>query len=192
MLCAKSRRLLRDELETLSKGKIEIMKKSREIVKTSKQLIYAVHRQDMKSAKAHSKTIQTQRRKLDGIAKTEALRAYHPFSLGLQEYVEAVCYFKIMSGEELPSHRDLKVPPEAYVGGLSDLTGELMRKGVDDMINERYEHALKLKNTVADIYGLMLSLDLDGGEARKKSDAVKWNLAKLEDRILDARLRGKI
>jgi len=183
---------IRRDLDALSRGKIEVMKQSREVVKASKELIYSIHRGDMKAAKAFLQKIRSERAKLDRLASTPRLKAYNPYSNGVQEYVEAVAYYHVMAVGRIPTRGELKCESETYLSGLSDLTGELMRKGVDDMIHERYSHAVLLKATVEEIYGLILSLDLDGGETRKKSDAVKWNLAKLEDLVYDAKIRGKI
>ena len=179
-------------MDALSRGRIELAKQSREVVKSSKELIYAIHRGDMKAAKGFLGKIEFGRKRLDRLAKNPRLRSHHPYLLGLQEYVEAVAYYHVMARERIPTRKELKVDSETYLNGLSDLTGELMRKGVDDMVREKYQHAIKLRDTVNEIYGLVLSLDLDGGETRKKSDAVKWNLAKLEDLVYDAKIRDKI
>jgi hypothetical protein len=40
---------------------------------------------------------------------------------------------------------------------------------------------MKVKGVVEEIYGEFLQLNLRGGELRKKSDQIKWNLQKLED-----------
>jgi translin len=183
---------IRKDLDALSRGKIEVMKQSREVVKSSKELIYSIHRGDMNAAKGFLSKINLEKAKLDKIANSPKLRSYSPYGNGVQEYVEAVAYYFVMVKERIPTRSELKVDSDTYLSGLSDLTGELMRKGVDDMIHERYRHAMLLKETVNEIYGLMLSLDLDGGETRKKSDAVKWNLAKLEDLVYDAKIRDKI
>ena len=42
----------------------------------------------------------------------------------------------------------------------------------------------KIRELVEEIYGEFLKLDLRNGELRKKSDAIKWNLRKLEDLVL--------
>jgi translin len=192
MLDRRDAAAIRRELDLLSRGKIEVMKQGREVVKSSKQLIFSIHRGDMKSASRFLKQINGQRRLLDKLANTERLRSYHPYTNALQEYVEAAAYYHVMADNRIPTRVQLKADAETYLSGLSDLTGELMRKGVDDMVNERFEHAVLMRDTVAEIYGLILSLDMDGGEARRKSDAVKWNLAKLEDLVYDAKIRDKI
>jgi translin len=192
MLDKKDSSSIRRDLDALSRAKIEVMKRGREVVKASKELIYSIHRGDMRAASGFLAKIRAERARLEGIADTPRVRAYHPYSNAVQEYAEAVAFYHVMSEQRIPTRKELGCDSETYLGGLSDLTGEMMRKGVDDMVRERYAHAILMRDTVDEIYGLILSLDFDGGEARRKSDAVKWNLAKLEDLVYDAKIRGKI
>jgi translin len=192
MLDRGERAAIRKDLDRLSRGRIEVMKQGRDVIKSSKELIYSIHRGDMAAAKGFLKKIEAGRGALDRMASTARLRAYHPYLSAVQEYVEAAAYYHVMTDERIPTRRRLRADTETYLSGLSDLTGEMMRKGVDDMVRERYAHALMMRDAVDEIYGLMLSLDMDGGEARRKSDSVKWNLAKLEDLVYDAKIRGKI
>ncbi len=190
MLDPREKEAIRKDLDALSRGRIEVMKQGREVVKASKELIYSLHRGEMEAAGLCLGRITEARRRLDALANTPRLRAYHPYQNAVQEHVEAAAYHSVVARGRIPSRAALKADTETYLGGLSDLTGELARKGVDDMIHGRYAHAAAMKDVVEEIYGLILSLDFDGGEARRKSDAVKWNLAKLEDLVCDAKIRG--
>lgn len=183
---------IRGELGRLAQDKIVQNKASRIVVRNSKELIYALHRGDVKAAGKRAAEIKAARARLDKVAKSEKLRGQHSYSIAVQEYVEALSYYEVLTKKRLPTRKQLRADTESYLMGLSDLTGELVRKAVDDAINERYKHAVWLRDVVADIYGAILSLDFEGGEARRKSDQVKWNLNKLEDLIYDAKIRGKI
>lgn len=183
---------IRRDLSKLSQNKMSLNRVSREVVKKSKELIYAVHRGDMKSAGLRAAEIRKLRTRLDRVANSEKLRGQHAYSIAVQEYVEALAYHQVMTKKRLPTRKQLKADTEHYLMGLSDLTGELVRKAVDDMVHERYMRALWLKDAVADIYGAIIGLDFEGGEARRKSDQIKWNLNKLEDLVYDAKIRGKI
>ncbi len=183
---------MRKELSELAESKIRQSNLSRELVRKSKELIYSVHRGDMEAAEKHAAEIKEKRGELDGIASDERLRRHGSYGVAVQEYVEALTYYGLMTDKKLPTREDLRADTESYLMGLSDLTGELVRKAVDDMINERYERAVWIKDTVSDIYGGILSLDLEGGEARRKTDQIKYNLNKLEDLVYDAKIRGKI
>lgn len=183
---------LRKDLEELSEGKLQVMTQGRRIVKTSKALIYSLHRNDLKAAGKHMLAIEGQRQKLERIADTESLRGYGPYPNALQEYVEAVGYYFFVIEKRIPGASELSVCAQTYLMGLSDLTGELMRRAVNGMAAGDPKIALNIRDVVDEIHGLMLSLDFDGGEARRKSDQVKWNLAKIEGLIAEARIRDKI
>jgi len=183
---------IRRELDELGKAHVEVSKKSRDIVRLSKELIYSTNRGDLKSAGEKLVLIRKERRILDRIASKPKLRYYYPYILAIQEYVEAAAFHEIIAKGRIPTRRELSAETDVYLMGLSDLSGELVRKAVDDMIRERYEHALFMKDVVAEIYGLIMGIDFEGGDTRKKADQVKWNLNKLEDLIYDAKIRDKI
>ena len=84
----------------------------------------------------------------------------------------------------------MKVDVEHYLLGLCDLTGELVRKAVNDIIRKKYGNALKIKELVEEIYGEFLKLDLRNNELRVKSDSIKYNLKKLEDIVYDLKIKG--
>jgi predicted translin family RNA/ssDNA-binding protein len=192
MLPKKEKNKIKKDLISLSKGRIEVMKQSRDVVKTSKKLIYAIHRDDMAAARKYLKEIRDMRVSLEKISKDERLRSYGPYRNAIQEYVEAICYYFIIACDKIPAREELGAETETYLMGLSDLTGELMRKGIKEMIAERPEKTQKMRNIVDEIYGLIIDLDFDGGEARRKSDQVKYSLTKLEDILYEAKIRGKI
>jgi len=76
--------------------------------------------------------------------------------------------------------------------GLCDLTGELVRKAVNDVIKKNFKQAMEIKDLVDEIYGEFLKFNLRNSELRRKSDQIKWNLKKLEDVVFELKLKGKI
>jgi len=90
----------------------------------------------------------------------------------------------IMTNKTISTHEQLKTTLEQYLLGLCDLTGELMRKAVNSAINKDTATLNKIREFVSQIYAGFLEFDLRNGELRKKSDAIKWNLQKIEDLIL--------
>ena len=99
----------------------------------------------------------------------------------MQEYVEAVCFYEVIKSNKLPTQAELKVSAPDYLAGLSDLTGELMRKANNLWINKKTKEALKIIDLVKDIYDAFVQLDIREQELRKKADAIKYNVRKLED-----------
>jgi len=75
---------------------------------------------------------------------------------------------------------------------LCDLTGELGRKAVHDVIKKNFSEAVIIKDIVDEIYGEFLKFNLRNSELRKKSDQIKWNLKKLEDIVFELKIKGRI
>lgn len=181
-----------DEFNQSDEQRELLIKKSRDVLKLSKQLIYSIHREDMDSAKALAKELDASFGELKAIAeKSPELRYSGSFRISAQEYAEAKCYFIFVSVNRLPSHSELKLDSESYLLGLCDLTGELVRKAINDAIKGRLDSALKIKEVVEEIYGELLKFDFRNSELRKKFDSIKYDLRRLEDLALNIKLKAR-
>jgi len=161
-----------------------IITRSREIIKISKLIIYAIHRDDLENASKHIETIKDKVKQLP--SSTNSTGMLH---VAFQEYVEALAFFEFVKHKKLPTRKQLNVKTEEYLLGLCDLTGELVRKAVNDVINEDFKSAIEIKDFVEAIYGEFLKFDLRNSELRRKYDSIKWALKKLEDIAYDISLR---
>ena len=112
-------------------------------------------------------------------------------SVAFQEYVEAICFHEFVKRGKIPTSKELGVSAEDYLSGICDLTGELVRKAVYDVIHRKFDEAAKIKELVHDIYGEFLKLHMRNGDLRKKSDSIKWNLKKLEEVMYDISMKGR-
>lgn len=192
MLDKKDLKKVLDEFNQSDEQRELLIKKSRDVLKLSKQLIYSIHREDMDSAKALVKELDASFGELKGIAeKSPELRYSGSFRISAQEYAEAKCYFSFVSENHIPSHAELKLDSESYLLGLCDLTGELVRKAINDAIKGRLDSALKIKEVVEEIYGELLKFDFRNSELRKKFDSIKYDLRRLEDLALNIKLKAK-
>ena len=166
---------------------------SREVLKLSKQMIYAAHRQDLAAAKVGDAAIRKKISEMQVIvAKDVMLISCGSYKIAVQEYVEAVAFLAIREGKSVPSCRALKVPEEYFLLGLCDLVGEIVRDATNACIRGEYGTAHAHRELVADIYGQLLKIDARDGELRKKIDGVRYDLQKLEDLVLDLKLKGKV
>lgn len=184
MINKKDFEVIRKNLGNFENEREKTIQDSREIIKLSKQIIYSVHRDDMESASGLMSDIKKKIRNLSKGCYDTNINM-----VAFQEYVEAVCYFEFIKSNKIPTLKEVGVDTESYLLGLCDLTGELVRKAVDDIIKKKFDHALQIKELVAEIYGEFLTFDLRNGDLRTKFDSIKWNLNKLEDLILSAELR---
>lgn len=177
---------IRAELVKSEKKREVLIQNSRETIRLSKLIIYALHRDDIKKAEFLVKKIKAKVKSLPAENHSTGMR-----HVAFQEYVEALTLLSFVKTGKIPIRSQLKVDTGAYLGGLADLTGELVRNAVNKAIKKKYDEVFKIKDFVAAIYGEFLQLDLRGGELRKKSDQIKWNLNKLEDMAYEIRRKNK-
>ena len=166
----------------------DVIRISRDIINLSKQIIYAVQRNDLKDA---SLVIQQIKGSVSKLKKIRIATDTNINSVAFQEYVEAICFYEFVKNKKIPARASFGVSAEDYLMGLCDLTGELVRKAIYDVIHKKFDEASMIKELVHDIYGEFLKLHLRNGELRKKSDSIKWNLKKLEEVMYDIEMKGK-
>jgi len=162
-----------------------LIKKSRDVLKLSKQLIYTVHRKDMKEASKLLSEVKKEKQNLDKIAsKNKKLFQEGSYSQAAQEYAEALTYYSFIKNKKIPTISNIKVSEEDYLMGICDLTGELSRKAVT-IAHKNPKEVQKIKDLIEEIFGEFIKFNLRNGNLRKKSDSIKWNLKKLEEVMYD-------
>lgn len=166
----------------------EIINTSRIILKNSKSAIYSLHRHEIDKAKELLDDSKAIILKLDKIVDKHPHLRQH-MENALEEYCEACCFYGFIKEKRIPTHKELDVEPFTYLGGLSDLTGELGRRSVLEAIARNKEEVSAIRELVDEIYGAFARLDLRNGELRKKGDAIKWNLNKVEEVLHDMHKR---
>ena len=185
MLDKKDFAKIRKKLSDYDKQRELLIKKSRDVLKLSKQLIYATHRKDFKETSNLLKDLKNERDNLDKITSFNTKLEYEgSHSEAMQEYVEAMAYYSFIKNKKIPSQSSLKVNEADYLMGICDLTGELARKAVT-IAHKDKKQVEKIKYLVEEIFGEFLKLNLRNGNLRKKSDSIKWNLKKLEEVMYD-------
>ncbi len=180
---------LRKEIHDYDAERERLIKQSRDVLKLSKQIIYAVHRDDIKEAEKLIKQIEKEKKKLEDISKHSNKMEYEgSYKVAIQEYVEAILFYNFVKTGKLV---DLKVLAEHFVLGLADLPGEMVRKAVFLAGKGEVEKVIKIKDEVDMIYGELLKFDFRNNDIRRKVDSVKYDLRKLEDLVLDLKLKGR-
>jgi predicted translin family RNA/ssDNA-binding protein len=164
--------------------------RSRSLIKLSKQIIYSVHRDDFSNIADLIKKIESVKKQIEAIVKTNhRLLSVGAYKVGIGEYVEALLYYNFVKNGKLPSHKKLNVSSENYLFGLCDLTGELVRKAVFLAGKGKNKEVTRIKDLVDEIYGEVLKFDVRDNDLRRKIDSIKYDLKKLEDLVLELKLR---
>lgn len=180
---------LRQEFELYDNQREKLIKKSRDILKLSKQIIYAVLRDEFETAQDLIVKANEERSILDSIASENKKLVFEgSYKIAIQELVEALLLFKYFKTEEL---QEMNENPEYFVLGLADLPGEMVRKAVYLAGKGKFDEVVKIKDAVDMIYGELLKFDFRNNEIRRKVDGIKYDLRKLEDLVLDMKLRLK-
>tara|TARA_Y100000310_G_scaffold111013_1_gene109418 strand:+ start:3369 stop:3917 length:549 start_codon:yes stop_codon:yes gene_type:complete len=173
---------IRKDLKTFDEKRESVIQLSRSIIQLSKQVIYSLHRNEDPSKKLseiNAKIKELPKSKFDtNIDK-----------VALQEYVEALTYAQFIKNKTIPTRKDLEVDTESYLLGLADLTGELVRKAANSVIEKKPKVAEDIRELVEQIYGQFLSFDLRNGELRRKSDQIKYNLQRLDSIVYDIKTK---
>jgi predicted translin family RNA/ssDNA-binding protein len=178
---------IREKLSRYDSNREKLIKKARDVLKLSKQLIYTIHRKNLKEAKELVDELNKEKKILDKIASSDKKLFYEgSYSQAMQEYVEALTYYGFIKNGKIPILSALKVNEQDYLMGICDLTGELGRKAVT-IAHKSPKEVEKIKNLVEEIFGEFIKFDLRNGNLRKKADSIKWNLKKLEEVMYDVK-----
>lgn len=184
---------LRSELEQFEADRETVIKTSRDVLRASKAVIYAVHRQEQKIAKAR---LQEAANSLAAIARlTKANpRLVHVGSIheAMEEYAEAACLYGVMVEKALPAPDALKVDIEPYLGGVCDTVGELVRRAINLAIDDDVSGAMAIRKAVREIVDELNNVEWRNTPVRRKFDGLKYGVEKLEDLALQLKLKGKI
>lgn len=101
------------------------------------------------------------------------------FRAALEEYLEAAFFAAIINKEKISSLPGLEVEAELYLGALSDVTGELVRKATNLISENNPLEARRLIIAGQKIVDELLDFDMTGS-LRTKYDQARNNLRKLE------------
>jgi translin len=167
----------------------ELLQLGRTINKNSKTIIYSLIRDDWEEAEKYIQENRQLAKQLLEEVKERYPQYYNNAFIPLQEYVEAEVVYHYLKEKRIPTHKELGVPEEAYVTGLMDAAGELLRKAVEEMIKDNVDFAWEVREVLEEIYLAMLSLNFKNFEYRKKVDYVGGILNRLIDYIFQKQVR---
>ena len=143
----------------------EMINTSRVILKNSKSAIYSLHRHELDKAKSLLDESKQLIERLTKITDKHPHLKQH-IENALEEYCEACCFYGFINDKNIPTYKDLGLEPFTYLGGLSDLTGELGRRSVLEAIARNREEVKAIRELVDEIYGAFARLDLRNGDLR--------------------------
>ncbi|KAL4159635.1 hypothetical protein PRNP1_000210 [Phytophthora ramorum] len=177
------------EMHEYDEMREKIIKRSREILKASKQAIFALHRADRDEALKLLDNAEKVIPELVALTEENPSLRDGALSSSLEEYTEAKCFCYYLDTKSLLPRRDVPVvQKKEYLGGVIDFTGELMRFAVVKATARDVEEVKRCKALVEAISGELIQFDFRNGPLRRKFDSVKYNLRKLENTLYELSL----
>jgi len=167
-----------------------VIGQSNTALKSSKQAIFDMHRNDLTKAR---KTLDIVKKQLNDIQKK--LVAKHPqlkyqgaLLAAIEEYLEAELFYQALTAKKITSVKGVEANANSYIGAICDMTGELTRRAVLKATEKEYETVDLYFELVSDVVGALIQFDLTG-HLRQKFDDAKRNLKRIEGIRYDISLR---
>jgi predicted translin family RNA/ssDNA-binding protein len=166
----------------------QIISLSNNVLFHSKKAIFALHRNEIKIADSKLKEMEDSLLQLEkkfGIKRIEEEGAYRA---AIEEYVEAKLLSFVIKGEKIDRIKKLKLGNDAYLGGICDLLGELVRRATNEAAAGNFDQVEKIKKLSNDIMDQLIDFDMTG-YLRTKYDQARGHLRKLEQMAYEIKLR---
>lgn len=169
---------------SFAKARREVMGLANDALGMSKRAIFALHRDDAGAADALLADAKAKLEAVRGKASLlPELEEEGSYRAALEEYAEASMYRRFLKDGAVAG-ADLDVGPDAHLGALADLAGELHRRQVRLATDGKIEDVRRIKDAIEGIVAALLDMDLTG-HLRAKFDQAKHALRRAEDVLYD-------
>jgi len=158
---------------------------SRDIIKQSKKIISAVHKEEIDAAR---KLIPAIEKSLKEITKNYGISRTGSFDVAVQEYIEAILYLEYVATGKVVAHTKFDSSASNYIMGLCDFVGELQRRSVMQIAKGNNTEIKKIYKDVEIIYTELLDISMRG-EMRKKFDSLKYIMIRMEEMQMQLKLK---
>jgi len=157
----------------------QIISLSNIVLHGSKRVIFALHRDDIKRAGTLLNKVEKTLQALEKKFGHNRLIEEGAYKAGAEEYVEAKMFYRAMTGKKVDKVNKIKLSQDSYLGGICDLTGELVRRAINMAAAGKIVEVEKLKKAINEIMVELVEFDMTG-YLRTKYDQAKNNLKKIE------------
>lgn len=184
-------------ISKLKKEMLEYAEKRRDVIKEAgdalhiaKRAIFAMHREDMNEAKQKLAESEKMLKQLFKKFKTNSMLLEEgSLREALEEFVEAHLLYQFLTKKKIGIISSLPIPTEVYIGGLSDVPGELQRYATKVATERNMEAVLASKKAAEEIVGELIEFNLTK-YLRNKFDQAKQSLRKIEQIVYELSLRS--
>jgi predicted translin family RNA/ssDNA-binding protein len=166
----------------------QIISASNAVLHDAKRVIFSLHRNDKTKATTSLKDIEERLKKLQSNFGFERLSEEGAYNAAVEEYAEAKLFYLVISKQPLDKFKGVELGATSYLGGLSDLLGEMARQATNLAAAGKIKEAKQVKTLADDIMAELVEFDFTG-YLRTKYDQAKNHLRKLEQINYEISLR---
>ena len=178
---------IRQSFETRTQAREQALARSRTLIRFCANAIRAAHRDERDLAASNLKEAEELAKVLRSDLAGFPDLYYSGYSQdALKEFAEATIVYNLLDDGRLPTPEELGLEPSTYLQGLAEAAGELRRRCLDLLRQEKPAEAERFLNYMDDIYAVLITMDYP--------DAITGGLRRLTDivRSLNERTRGDI
>ena len=168
----------------------QIISASNNILFEAKKTIFALQRQDFKSAEEKLTGMEKALQNLESRFGFERLHREGAYKAAAEEYLEGKTLYLIIKNKKIEAVKGLHLDYESYLGGVCDMIGELVRYATNQAAAGKFGAVAKIKKTADDTMSQLVDFDMTG-YLRTKYDQARGHLRKLEQMAYDIKIRGK-
>lgn len=192
---------LADEVRSILDSRFEAREKaiteSRKVIRAAANSIRALHRSEWAEAEELISEAGSRLATIvDAIADNPELLSHGVVHDASKEYAEAHVTQAVFTGTEAPSFGDLGIDPVPYLHGLGEAVGEMRRRMLDLLREERLDEAEQLLEVMDEIVDQLAEIDYPDGmtnSLRRTTDVsrslVERSRADLTATVVQERLR---
>lgn len=160
------------------------------VLHDSKRVIFALHRGELKDAKNQLDGIEKILKELSKKFGNSRLDVEGAYNAAAEEYVEAKMFYNVLAGKKIEAIKGLKLSATAYLGGICDLLGEMVRLATNEGAKGHWHRVSEVKKDMNTIMAELIEFDFTG-YLRTKYDQARNHLRKVEQMEYEVQLRKK-
>jgi len=179
---------LRSDYLQNEKERRQIISASNNLLFESKKIIFSLQRQNLKEAEKKLTELENLFKDLVKRFSLDRLKKEGAYKAAAEEYLEAKTLFLVIKKKKIEPIKDLVFDYEAYLGGVCDLIGELVRYATNQAAKGKFAEVYKIKKIAEEIMAQLIDFDMTG-YLRTKYDQARGHLRKLEQMAYEIRLK---
>lgn len=174
-----------------SKSRREIITATGPILFAAKTAIFSLHRGEEKKAHQNLEAATVALKSLQKEYPLDRLEEEGSYKAAIEEFSEASFLEQVVLKKTLSLNPEISLSYEAYLGGLCDLVGELVRLATNRAASGQLEAPAELKLLADEVLATLAPANFTG-YLRTKYDQANSHLRKLEQMAYEIRLRQNL